>query len=135
MAYRYAVPNDLYTKHGIRVYGFHGTSHWYVSKRAAAYLDASAESLNLITAHLGSGASITAVQGGMSVDIDGLQSTRRQRSWARVAAISIRLLFLSQRASRYVAGNIDKLLNKQSGLLRPYRRERLARYRSPCATR
>ncbi|MCO5189652.1 MAG: acetate kinase [Anaerolineae bacterium] len=118
MAYRYAVPNDLYAKHGIRVYGFHGTSHWYVSKRAAAYLDASAESLNLITAHLGNGASITAVQGGMSVDtsmgfspLDGL--IMGTRSGDLDPAV---VFYLSERLGMSLA-DIDKLLNKQSGLL------------------
>ena len=67
-AYRYAIPNQLYEEQGIRVYGFHGTSHLYVSKAAAAYLGKPAEETNLITAHLGNGASITAVRGGQSVD-------------------------------------------------------------------
>ena len=67
-AYRYALPNSLYEQDGVRVYGFHGTSHLYVSKVASDYLGKPAEETNLITAHLGNGASITAVSGGKSVD-------------------------------------------------------------------
>ena len=67
-AYRYAMPNRLYEEHGMRVYGFHGTSHLYVTKQAIAYLGKPAAETNLITAHLGNGCSITAVQGGQSID-------------------------------------------------------------------
>ncbi|MFN2193082.1 MAG: acetate/propionate family kinase, partial [Candidatus Promineifilaceae bacterium] len=67
-AYRYAVPNALYEEHGVRVYGFHGTSHLYVTKQAIAYLDKPAADTNLITTHLGNGCSITAVKGGHSID-------------------------------------------------------------------
>lgn len=118
MAYRYAIPTDLYAKHGIRVYGFHGTSHWYVSKRAAAYLGVSAESLNLITAHLGNGASMAAIQGGVSVDtsmgfspLDGL--IMGTRSGDLDPAV---IFYLSERLGMSLT-EIDKLLNKQSGLL------------------
>ncbi len=67
-AYRYAVPGDWYRDHGIRRYGFHGTSHAYVSRRAAAFLGRPLVDLRIVTAHLGNGASVCAVDGGRSVD-------------------------------------------------------------------
>jgi acetate kinase len=67
-AYRYAVPDSWYQQHGVRRYGFHGTSHDYVSARAADVLGRPREDLDLIVAHLGNGASITAVQHGRSVE-------------------------------------------------------------------
>jgi acetate kinase len=117
-AYRYAIPNALYTEHGIRVYGFHGTSHWYVSKQAAAFMGVSAETVNLITAHLGNGASMSAVKGGQSIDtsmgfspLDGL--IMGTRSGDLDPAI---VFYLSERLGMSIP-EIDKLLNKQSGLL------------------
>ena len=67
-SYRYAVPNAWYKELGVRRYGFHGTSHLYVSKRAAAMLGKPADKCNLITMHIGSGASATAIRNGISVD-------------------------------------------------------------------
>ena len=67
-AYMYALPYELYEKHGIRRYGFHGTSHSYVAQRAAAILGTSYEALKIITCHLGNGSSIAAVQNGRCVD-------------------------------------------------------------------
>jgi len=67
-AYRYAVPKAWYTELKVRRYGFHGTSHLYVSKRAAAMLGKDAKDVNLITLHIGSGASATAIRNGVSVD-------------------------------------------------------------------
>ena len=67
-AYRYAVPTAWYKELGVRRYGFHGTSHMYVSKRAAAMLGKPADQCNLITLHIGSGASASAIKNGVSVD-------------------------------------------------------------------
>ena len=67
-SYRYAVPAAWYRELGVRRYGFHGTSHLYVSKRAAKMLGKPASECNLITLHIGSGASATAIRGGVSVD-------------------------------------------------------------------
>ncbi|MGO9569050.1 MAG: acetate/propionate family kinase [Desulfomonilaceae bacterium] len=67
-AFHYALPYSFYSEHHVRRYGFHGTSHRYVAKQAAAYLNKPLESLNLITLHLGNGASATAILGGRSVD-------------------------------------------------------------------
>ncbi|MBB3187138.1 acetate kinase [Microbacter margulisiae] len=67
-AYMYAIPYSLYTKYGIRRYGFHGTSHRYVSKRACEFLGLEYEKAKLITCHIGNGASITAIKEGKSID-------------------------------------------------------------------
>src|SRR5699024_3163285 len=67
-SYLYSLPYDYYEKYGIRKYGFHGTSHQYVSQRAAEMLGVPIEQLRLISCHLGNGASIAAVQGGKSID-------------------------------------------------------------------
>ncbi|MFW5956607.1 MAG: acetate/propionate family kinase [Halorhabdus sp.] len=67
-AYLYGLPYEYYEEHGIRRYGFHGISHQYVSREAAAMLDRSVEETNLITCHLGGGCSMAAIEGGRSVD-------------------------------------------------------------------
>ena len=67
-AFRYAVPEEWYTQHGVRRYGFHGTSHRFVSEQAAVLLDRPSRELRLVTAHLGNGCSATAVRDGVSVD-------------------------------------------------------------------
>ncbi len=67
-AYRYAVPDDWYQAHGVRRYGFHGTSHAYVARRAAEVLGRPLDQLALVTAHLGNGASMAAIDGGRSID-------------------------------------------------------------------
>lgn len=67
-AYMYGLPYELYTKYKVRRYGFHGTSHRYVSERAAALLNKNKEDIAIVTCHLGNGASIAAVKGGKSVD-------------------------------------------------------------------
>lgn len=68
VAYRYPVPNDYYEKYAVRKYGAHGTSHMYVAQKAADYLGKAPEELKLITAHIGNGVSLTAIDGGKSVD-------------------------------------------------------------------
>ncbi|GMA15692.1 acetate kinase [Deinococcus metallilatus] len=68
VAYRYAVPTDWYTHYGVRRYGFHGISHEYVAGEAARRLGRDPSGLNLVTAHLGNGCSVAAVQGGRSID-------------------------------------------------------------------
>src|SRR5208283_5567870 len=67
-AFHYATPYDWYAEHHVRRYGFHGTSHHYVAEEAARYLGKAPEGVNLITLHLGNGASATAVQRGLSID-------------------------------------------------------------------
>ncbi len=68
VAYRYAVPEEWYTRYGVRRYGFHGTSHRFVSEQAAALLKKPPAELRLVTAHLGNGCSAAAIRDGVSVD-------------------------------------------------------------------
>ncbi|MCG8508560.1 MAG: acetate/propionate family kinase, partial [Rhodospirillales bacterium] len=117
-AYRYALSEALYKQHRIRRYGFHGTSHHYVSKRAAHLLDRPLDELRLITLHLGNGASAAAVSGGRSIDtsmgmtpLEGLvMGTRSGDLDPSVPA------FIARETGRDAA-QIDALLNKESGLL------------------
>ena len=67
-SFHYAIPHDWYEKYSIRRYGFHGTSHQYVSRMAARHLSKAPEEVNLIILHLGNGASCAAVRGGISID-------------------------------------------------------------------
>ena len=117
-AYRYALPNALYEEHGVRVYGFHGTSHRYVSKQAAAWLGKPLEETTLITAHLGNGASMAAVKNGRSVDttmgftpLPGLMMGTRSGDFDPAV-----IFYLANNLGMSLA-EIDRLLNKQSGLL------------------
>ncbi len=67
-AFRYAIPNEWYKEFGVRTYGFHGTSHMYVAKRGAKFLDIPYHEFNAITAHLGNGCSLSKIENGVSVD-------------------------------------------------------------------
>ena len=67
-SYLYALPYEYYTKYGVRRYGFHGTSHKYVSQRAADMLNVNINDLKIITCHLGNGASVSAIKGGKCID-------------------------------------------------------------------
>lgn len=116
-AYTYAIDRDLAAKHRIRRYGFHGTSHKYVSEAAARFLDRPLEDLAQIVLHLGNGASVTAIDGGRSVEtsmgltpLEGL--VMGSRSGDLDPAV---LLHLSRRAGLSI-DELDTLLNKRSGL-------------------
>ena len=116
-AYLYAVPYELYTKYGIRKYGFHGTSHNFVAKAVAKFLDKPYNSLNLITCHLGNGCSMAAISKGEVIDttmgmtpLEGL--VMGTRCGDIDPAVVIRLAELGHSPKE-----IDQLLNKQSGLL------------------
>jgi acetate kinase len=117
-AYRYAIPNQLYEEHAIRSYGFHGTSHLFVSNQAIAYLGREKKDTNLITAHLGNGCSITAVRGGQSVDCSmGFSPLAGLIMGTRSGDIDPALPFFLGTSLGMSFADIDKLLNKQSGLL------------------
>ncbi len=117
-AYRYAIPDALYEEEHIRVYGFHGTSHLYVGKMAIEHLGKPAAETNLISIHLGNGASMTAVAGGKSVDTTmGFSPLPGLIMGTRSGDIDPAVIFyLSERLEMSVP-EIDRLLNKQSGLL------------------
>lgn len=117
-AYTYAIPIDFYKKYEIRRYGFHGISHEYVAGEAARILKKSLAKLNLITCHLGSGASVTAVRSGKAVDtsmgftpLEGLvMSTRSGDIDPEIPLYLIRELKITPQ-------EVDNILNKKSGLL------------------
>ena len=117
-AYRYAIPKQLYEEQAIRVYGFHGTSHLYVTKQAVAHLGKPATETNLITAHLGNGCSITAVRGGQSVDTSmGFSPLAGLIMGTRSGDLDPAVPYFLGHSLGMSFGEIDKLLNKQSGLL------------------
>ena len=117
VAYTYALPYQLYEKFGIRRYGFHGTSHRYVARRAAELLGIDKYALNCITIHLGNGSSMTAVRGGRSVDTSmGLTPLEGLVMGTRTGDFDPAILFyLADRG--YDVTSLNKLCNKQSGLL------------------
>ena len=116
-AYRYAIPNSLYEEHGIRVYGFHGTSHRYITKRAAKILNKPLDEVNLITIHLGNGASMAAVKNGKSIDTTlGLTPLPGLVMGTRSGDIDPGVLFYLNEALGYSLDEIKSLLNKESGL-------------------
>ncbi len=117
-AYRYAIPKELYEEHHVRAYGFHGTSHLYVSKVAAEHLGKPLVETNLITAHLGNGASITAVSGGKSVDTSmGFSPLPGLIMGTRSGDIDPAVVFYLANDHGMSIPEIDKMLNKKSGLL------------------
>jgi len=116
-AYHYALPMELYEKHNVRRYGFHGTSHHYVAKKAASHLNRSLESLNLITLHLGNGASVTAIKNGQSVDTSmGLTPLEGLIMGTRCGDIDPALIFYLGRKIGLARDEIEAILNKESGL-------------------
>ncbi|MCK9607630.1 MAG: acetate kinase [Methylomonas sp.] len=115
-AYRYPLPADLYTDHGVRRYGFHGTSHGYVAKRAAEFLGKPLPELNLITLHLGNGASATAIEAGRSVDTSmGMTPLEGLMMGTRCGDIDPALHFYLSRSLGLSLETIETLLNKDSG--------------------
>ncbi|AHF02742.1 acetate kinase [Marichromatium purpuratum 984] len=117
-AYRYAIPEYLYTEHRIRRYGFHGTSHHYVAKRAAELLDKPLEQCNLITMHLGNGASASAIRNGRCVDTSmGLTPLEGLMMGTRCGDMDPAVPIYLSKHLGLNAEAIDHMLNRQSGLL------------------
>ncbi|MFF1252899.1 acetate kinase [Pseudarthrobacter sp. NPDC058329] len=115
-AWRYAVPEQLYTEHGIRRYGFHGTSHEYVTRRAAALLDLPVDGFDGVIAHLGNGASVTAIRGGHSVDTSmGFTPLEGLVMGTRSGDLDPSILVFLGRAG-WTPEDIDTMLNRESGL-------------------
>lgn len=116
-AYMYALPYELYQKYKIRRYGFHGTSHRYVSEKAAEMLGKPAEELKIITCHLGNGSSVTAVDGGKSVDTSmGFTPLEGVVMGTRCGSLDPAILTFLMHQEGLDADGIDKLMNKESGL-------------------
>ena len=116
-AFRYAIPQDLYEAHHVRRYGFHGTSHDYVAKQAARLLDRPLDSLNLISLHLGNGASAAAVKGGKSIDTSmGMTPLEGLIMGTRCGDIDPAIIFYLKRETGLARDEVEALLNKDSGL-------------------
>ena len=116
-AYRYAVPTAWYTQHAVRRYGFHGSSHAYVAGQAAAWLDKPLSACQLITLHLGNGASACAIAAGSSVDTSmGLTPLEGLIMGTRAGDVDTGVIFYLQRTLGWSLTEIETSLNKQSGL-------------------
>lgn len=116
-SYLYGLPHELYTKYGVRRYGFHGTSHKYVSQRAAEMLGKDIKDLKIITCHLGNGASIAAVDGGKCVDTSmGFTPLEGLIMGTRCGDIDAAILPFLMRKENLNADQLDSMMNKQSGV-------------------
>jgi acetate kinase len=117
-AYRYAVPEDWYREHGVRRYGFHGTSHAFVTKQAARALGRPLEESNLIVLHLGNGASVTAVKAGKSIDTSmGLTPLEGLVMGTRGGDLDPGALLHMARHAGLSVDEVDTALNRASGLV------------------
>lgn len=116
--YIYALPYELYEKHAVRRYGFHGTSHRYVSQRAAQMLNKPIEQLKLISCHLGNGASVCAIKDGKSVATSmGFTPLEGLVMGTRCGDLDPAILTFLMQNEGLDAKSLDNLLNKKSGVL------------------
>jgi acetate kinase len=116
-AYHYAIPQYLYDNYGIRVYGFHGTSHRYVARVSAEFLGIKTENTNLITIHLGNGASMTAIKNGKSIDTTlGMTPLAGLVMGTRVGDLDPGVIFYLEEEIGYSIEKVKKILNKESGM-------------------
>jgi acetate kinase len=116
-AFRYAVPDAWYQGHRVRRYGFHGTSHAYVARQAATYLQQSPSSLGLITLHLGNGASAAAIEAGRCVDTSmGFTPLEGLMMGTRSGDIDPAILIYLNRETGIDLEDLDYQLNQESGL-------------------
>ena len=114
-AYRYSIPNEFYTQHQIRQYGFHGTSHKYVSKKAIEFLRL--KHSKIITVHLGNGCSITAVKDGESIEHSmGYGPTNGLIMGTRSGDVDQAIIFYLMDTLNYSSSQVQDLLQKESGL-------------------
>lgn len=117
-SYLYSLPYDYYKQYGIRKYGFHGTSHKYVSHRASELLNRPLDQLRLISCHLGNGASIAAIEGGRSIDTSmGFTPLAGVTMGTRSGNIDPALIPYIMEKTGLSAEEVINVLNKQSGLL------------------
>jgi acetate kinase len=116
-AYRYALPRDLAHRFHIRRYGFHGTSHAHVSRKAAEHLGRPLAEVNLVTMHLGNGASVAAVAGGRCIDTSmGLTPLEGLVMGTRSGDLDPAIVLFLHREARLSVDEIDTLLNRESGM-------------------
>lgn len=117
-AYMYALPYELYEKDGIRRYGFHGTSHRYVSQRAIAMLGGKAEGTKIVTCHLGNGSSISAVMDGKCFDTTmGLTPLEGIIMGTRCGSVDPAIVTTIMKEKNLTPDEMDTLMNKKSGML------------------
>lgn len=117
-AYLYALPISFYEKYGIRRYGFHGISHYYIACKTAEYLNKPLNELNIISCHLGNGASITAVKNGESIDTSmGFTPSEGLVMGTRCGDVDPALLIYLKQKLKLSTQETSDLINKQSGLL------------------
>ena len=116
-AYMYALPYEAYSKYGVRRYGFHGTSHRYVSRRVCEFLNGPYEEQRIITCHVGNGGSITAIKGGVSIDTSmGLTPTEGLMMGTRCGDVDPGALVYLMQQEGLDADGISNLINKRSGV-------------------
>jgi acetate kinase len=117
-AYLYPIPMALYRRHKIRRYGFHGTSHFYVSERAAGMIGRPVAELKMITCHIGNGASCAAILGGKSVDTSmGLTPLEGLMMGTRSGDIDPAVVPFVMSKEELTLGEVNSMLNKHSGML------------------
>ncbi len=118
VAYRFAIPEELYTKHGIRRYGAHGTSHFYVTHEVAKELHVDVNNFNVITCHLGNGASVSAVRNGKCMDTSmGLTPLDGLVMGTRCGEIDPSVVFFMCDVLGYKVEEVREIFNKKSGLM------------------
>lgn len=116
-AFLYALPNEMYAKYHVRRYGFHGTSHQYVALRAAAHIGKPLKELNIITLHLGNGASATAIKGGRSIDTSmGMTPLEGLIMGTRCGDLDPAVPFYLARSTGRSGEELESMLNHESGL-------------------
>ena len=117
-SYIYAIPYEYYEKYRIRRYGFHGTSHLFVSERAAQIMGKNKEDLNIITCHLGNGASVSAIKGGKCIDTSmGLTPLEGLIMGTRSGDMDPAIVTFLMEKEGLSAKEVDNILNKKSGVL------------------
>ena len=117
-AYMYGIPYSLYTKYGIRRYGFHGTSHRYVSQRSCDFLGLDCSKTKMITAHIGNGASVTAIENGKSVDTSmGFTPIEGLMMGTRSGDVDLGVVTFLMEKEMIGSASVSTLFNKHSGVL------------------
>lgn len=117
-AYMYGIPYSLYKKYGVRRYGFHGTSHRYVSRRACEFLGLDYNNTKMITAHIGNGASVTAIENGKSVDTSmGFTPIEGLMMGTRSGDVDLGVVTFLMEKEMIGAASVSTLFNKHSGVL------------------
>ena len=117
-AYMYALPYEYYEKYGVRRYGFHGTSHRYVSRRACEFLGLDYENTKIITAHIGGGGSITAIKNGKSIDTSmGLTPVEGLMMGTRCGDVDLGAMTFLMEKEHLDAAGVNAIINKKSGVM------------------